>query len=126
MRLYRGARGLVLAAVIAAATLPVDRAVACTDLGQAPTTRWSLETVGGASWLVTPCGQRFLSLGVNALDGGYPYREKAGKIYYSWTAFAPTEGAWVDTARDRLASWGFNSAGGWSLAPRGIAGADDR
>ncbi len=107
------------AAIAALATaMPLTRAAACTDFGQALTTRWSLETVGGASWLVTPCGQRFLSLGVNALDGGYPFREKAGKIYYSWTAFTPTQTAWVDVMRDRFASWGFNSAGGWSLAPQ--------
>ena len=35
----------------------------------------SLSTGDGAAWLVTPCGDRFWSLGVNAVDGGYPYRE---------------------------------------------------
>ena len=69
----------------------MDRAVACTDLGSGANDAVVARDGGGASWLVTPCGQRFLSLGVNALDGGYPYRDKAGKIYYSWTAFAPTE-----------------------------------
>ena len=117
MRLSRRGRGLALAAIIAAA-LPAGRSAACTDLGQAPTTRWSLATENGASWLVTPCGRRLLSFGVNALDGGYPYREKAGKVYYSWTAFAPTQQAWVEAARRRLAAWGFDSAGGWSLPPQ--------
>jgi hypothetical protein len=117
MRLHRRGRSLAFAAIVAAA-VPVGRAAACTDLAQAPTTRWSLATVGGTSWLVTPCGQRFLSLGVNAIDGGYPFREKAGKVYYSWTAFAPSRRAWVGATRERLAAWGFNSAGGWSLAPQ--------
>jgi hypothetical protein len=90
--------------------------VAC-DLAHAPSTRWSLAGESGVSWLVTPCGEHFLSLGVNALDGGYPYREKNGKIYYSWTAFAPSPDAWAKTTRQRLAAWGFNSAGGWSLPP---------
>ncbi|HUC70632.1 MAG TPA: hypothetical protein VMS01_05515, partial [Stellaceae bacterium] len=117
MRLSRRGRGLALAAIIAAA-LPAGRSAACTDLGQAPTTRWSLATENGASWLVTPCGRRLLSFGVNALDGGYPYREKAGKVYYSWTAFAPTQQAWVEAARRRLAAWGFDSAGGWALPPQ--------
>ena len=85
------------AAIAALATaMPLTRAAACTDFGQALTTRWSLETVGGASWLVTPCGQRFLSLGVNALDGGYPLSREGRQVYYSWTAFAPTQAAWVD------------------------------
>jgi hypothetical protein len=72
---------------------------------------------GGVSWLVTPCGDRFFSLGVNVLDGGYGDREKNGKIWYSWRAFAPTLADWAADTRRRLFSWGFNSAGGWSLPP---------
>jgi hypothetical protein len=108
-------RGLALAVLVAA--LPLASATACTDIADAPTTRWSLATENGVAWLVTPCGGHFLSFGVNALDGGYPYREKDGKVYYSWTAFAPSEGAWVAATRHRLAKWGFNSAGGWALPP---------
>src|SRR5271169_2631347 len=112
-------RGRVLAlAALAAAAFPVAPASACLDLAQAPTTRWSLVNKSGVSWLVTPCGERFLSFGVNALDGGYPYREKGGKVYYSWTAFAPTPDAWVEATDRRLSTWGFNSAGGWSLKPQ--------
>jgi hypothetical protein len=96
----------------------VGRAHACIDFAAAPSTRWSLITEHGVSWLVTPCGERFFSLGVNILDGGYPEREKAGKIYYSWTAFGPTVDDWAAKARRRLASWGFNSAGGWALPPQ--------
>ncbi len=117
MPLCRRGWGLALAAIVAAA-LPAGRATACADLAQAPTTRWSVATVNRVSWLVTPCGQRFLSFGVNALDGGYPYRQKDGKIYYSWTAFAATRAAWVEATRRRLAAWGFNSAGGWALPPQ--------
>jgi hypothetical protein len=116
MRVRGRARALALAAVVAA--LPFGRASACTDLAAARSTRWSLATEHGVSWLVTPCGQRFLTLGVNALDGGYPYREKNGKVYYSWIAFAPDRAQWVDTTRRRLAAWGFNSAGGWGLPPQ--------
>ena len=116
MRFRRRARALALAAVVAA--VPEARAAACTDLARAPSTRWSLMTEHGISWLVTPCGQPFFSLGVNALDGGYPDRSRDGKIWYSWTAFDPTQAQWVDTARQRLAKWGFNSAGGWSLPPQ--------
>jgi hypothetical protein len=69
------------------------------------------------AWLVTPCGDHFFSLGVNVLDGGYADREKAGKIWYSWKAFAPTVGDWAANTRRRMFSWGFNSAGGWALPP---------
>ena len=66
---------------------------------------------------MTPCGERFFSLGVNVLDGGYPEREEAGKIWYSWKAFAPTLADWAAETRQRLFAWGFNSAGGWALPP---------
>ncbi len=113
----RRGRAILLAAAVAVA-FPVGAALACNDFAKAPSTRWSLAKVGGVSWLVTPCGDRFFSLGVNALDGGYPDREKEGKIYYSWRAFAPSVADWVDATRRRLAAWGFNSAGGWSLPPQ--------
>ena len=83
----------------------------------APSSRWSLAREDRVAWLVTPCGDRFFSLGVNVLDGGYPQREKDGKIWYSWEAFAPTLADWTVQTRRRLLSWGFNSAGGWALAP---------
>jgi hypothetical protein len=107
-------RALLFAAAVWAAH--AGNAAAC-DLANAPT-RWSLASRDGVSWLITPCGGRFFSLGVNAVDGGYPSREKAGKIYYSWKAFAPSLADWVDTARRRLGEWGFNSTGGWSLSPQ--------
>jgi hypothetical protein len=116
MRFCGRGPALALAAMVVA--LAPMRALACTDLAKAPSTRWSLTTEHGVSWLVTPCGQRFFSLGVNAVDGGYPYRRKDGKIWYSWTAFDPNLAQWVATSRRRLAQWGFNSAGGWSLPPQ--------
>ena len=72
----------------------------------------------GVDWLKTPCGDRFYSLGVNILDGGYPEREQDGKIYYTWQAFAPTLPDWIANTHQRLRRWGFNSAGGWSLSPQ--------
>jgi hypothetical protein len=112
----RGRRCALAAAAVLAAALITTVAPACT-LATAPTTRWSLATEDGVAWLVTPCGRRFYSLGVNALDGGYPARETDGKVYYSWKTFAPSLGQWVAATRRRLAAWGFDSAGGWSLPP---------
>ena len=63
-----------VAAVLLAATLLSQEAGAC-DLDHAPSSRWSLTAEGGVWWLKTPCGERFYSLGVNVLDGGYPFRE---------------------------------------------------
>src|SRR5206468_6371781 len=92
---------------------------ACADFAAAPSTRWSLVQEGGVSWLVTPCGERFFSLGVNVLDGGSFEHQKRGTAYsgYRWEAFAPTLADWTAETRRRLFSWGFNSAGGWALPP---------
>jgi len=116
MRFCGGRWVLALATIVAA--LHSASASTCADLDAARSTRWSLVTEHGVSWLVTPCGRAFFSLGVNALDGGYPHREENGKVYYAWTAFAPTEEAWAKATRRRLSAWGFNSAGGWALPPQ--------
>jgi hypothetical protein len=108
-------RAFLLIALIAA--LPLGAAAAC-DFAHAPSSRWSLEREEGVAWLVTPCGDRFYSLGVNILDGGALERKRDGKIWYSWTAFDPSLAAWVAETRKRLERWGFNSAGGWSLPPQ--------
>ena len=102
---------------IAALLLAAAAARAC-DFAQAPSSRWSLERQNGVAWLRTPCGDRFYSLGVNILDGGYPERENDGKLWYSWKAFAPSLADWIAETRARLDRWGFNSAGGWSLSPQ--------
>jgi hypothetical protein len=111
-----------LAALALLTGFSVGRAYACTDFAAAPSTRWSLTTEHGVSWLVTPCGERFFSLGVNVLDGGNHEHERVGKAYsgYNWERFAPTLQDWAAESRRRLFSWGFNSAGGWALPPQVI------
>ena len=106
---------IFLCALLAACSCAAARAC---EFDSAPSSRWSLAADRGVWWLKTPCGEPFYSLGVNILDGGYPDREKDGKVYYSWPAFAPTLGDWILETRHRLKEWGFNSAGGWSLAPQ--------
>src|SRR5207302_11196481 len=116
----RSLRVLVATALAAALYLSVGSALACSDFAAALSTRWSLATQDGVSWLVTPCGERFFSLGVNVLDGGNSERAKVGKAYsgYAWEAFSPTLQDWAAETRRRLFSWGFNSAGGWGLPPQ--------
>jgi hypothetical protein len=108
---------LAICAFALLSVLAPSRATAC-DFAQAPSSRWSLATEDGVSWLKTPCGERFYSLGVNIIDGGYSHRVKDGKTYYSWKAFAPSLGDWVKETRSRLDHWGFNTLGGWSLPPQ--------
>src|SRR5262249_25001479 len=78
------------AAWLGAVTLTIP-ASAC-DLATAPTSRWSLVAEDAISWLKTPCGERFYSLGVNILDGGNGEHAKLGVAYtgYDWQRFAPS------------------------------------
>ena len=105
---------LLLLALLA---LPVT-APACSDLTKAPHSRWSTESRKGVQWLVTPCGKRFFSIGVNVVDGGAETREINGRIHYHWGSFHQDLQTWADAARQRLHDWGFNTTGAWSLPPR--------
>ena len=109
-----------LAAAAIATAIQASAAWACADFAAAPSSRWSVRTQAGASWLVTPCGDRFYSLGVNVLDGGNGEHTKRGNAYagYRWQAVAPTLAEWSAETASRLKRWGFNTAGGWSLPPQ--------
>src|SRR5438128_2242382 len=88
---------------------------ACPNLTEAPTSRWSVAREGGARWLITPCGERFFSLGVNVVDGGITYT--SGGRHYDWQRTDATLELWAKRAADRLDDWGFNTVGSWSLEP---------
>ena len=87
------------------------------DLDHAPSTRWTIARHGAISQLVTPCGAPIFSTGVNVLDGGIT----AGYLprpHYDWrNTFSSLDG-WIAQTKERLADWGFNSAGAWSLPPK--------
>ena len=106
----RLALGVVLVVLAAGA------ADSCVDFSGAPSSRWKTTTEDGVAWLVTPCGDRFFSLGVNLVDGGARARDGAGG--YHWSAFRSSLSAWARMTREVLAGWGFNTAGAWSLPPR--------
>jgi hypothetical protein len=90
---------------------------ACSQFALAPHSQWKIEIQQSVSWLLTPCGERFLSISVNVLDGGYPSRIFKGRLAYHWGTFYPHLESWVAVTLQRLAAWGFNTAGAWSLKP---------
>ncbi|MBM3570823.1 MAG: hypothetical protein FJX52_00465 [Alphaproteobacteria bacterium] len=96
-------------------------AYGCADFAKAPHGRWSIARDAGAAWLVTPCGDRFFSIGVNVLDGGDKSADAAQRNSYTWSSFYPSLIAWTAATRHRLLGWGFNTAGAWSLDPDAIA-----
>src|SRR2546421_253913 len=100
-----------------ATVAPPGPVVACRDFAQAPGSRWRLASRQGVAWLVTPCGDPFFSIGINALNGGAPAREAAGRIAYHWGSYYPRLDGWLATTRARAARWGFNTAGASSLPP---------
>jgi len=109
----------LLAALAGALLLPplsVAAGTAC-ELATAPSTRWSVIAQDGVSWLKTPCGERFFSIGVNVLDGGAS-GTPLKRPHYDWHEAAASLDDWVKATRQRLFDWGFNSAGAWSLPPQ--------
>ncbi|HVA14578.1 MAG TPA: hypothetical protein VNF99_15130 [Stellaceae bacterium] len=109
-------RGLLTATVLLAAFFTTLSASAC-DLAHAPTTRWTIARHGAVSNLVTPCGDPFFSTGVNVLDAGIT-ASYLDRPHYDWRNSAGSLDEWVAETKERLARWGFNSAGAWSLPPR--------
>ena len=104
----------VVAALIA---LAGGEAQACLDEAKAPSTRWSIAKDHGIAWLMTPCGGRFFSLGVDVVDAGAS-GANLNRPHYDWSEHATTFSDWARQARDRLIGWGFNTAGAWSLPPQ--------
>src|SRR5215467_4887228 len=110
-------RGYASAALFLVAFFCATAVARACDLDHAPSTRWSIMRHGAISSLVTPCGDDFYSTGVNVLDGGIT----AGYLdrpHYDWRNSFASLSDWIADTKQRLADWGFNSAGAWSLPPR--------
>src|SRR5262249_20182963 len=82
--------GLAVLALLAL----VRPAAACEDLAEAPSSRWSVVNDDGVSWLATPCGDPFFSIGVNVIDGGKS-GELLSRAHYTWEQFEPSLSAWL-------------------------------
>ena len=83
---------------------------ACPDLPSATSSRWRVTVDQGVAWLVTPCGDRFFSLGVNVVDGG----GQGARPSYAWGRYYPDLLAFWAATRARLVAWGFNTLGAYS------------
>jgi hypothetical protein len=91
-------------------------ALACADFSRAPSSRWATRQANGVQMLVTPCGDPFLSIGVNIVNSPVPIEKIAGQRY-EWRRFYRSEAEFYAETRRRLASWGFNTGGAWSAPP---------
>lgn len=103
-----------------AALLPGAAAFACSDSDRTPSSRWSIGRLATGPVLLTPCGEPFFSIGVNAVSGGDLEDFERNPHAYWWARFASSRSTWAKSARWRLSEWGFNTAGAWSLPPAEI------
>ena len=88
------------------------------ELAQVVAPHWGVHSENGAEWLVDPCGERFYSVGINVLDSEVPKLPLPdGRKRYEWRRFYPSLATWRDDTVQRIRSWGFNTAGAWSLPP---------
>src|SRR4051794_39123995 len=114
-------RRYAIALAAAAMLLRVGSAAACDDFAAAPSSRWSIAAGEAGPVLLTPCGDPFFSLGVNAIDGGAGAEDAANpERAYRWERFVETRAEWAAGVRRRLLGWGFNTAGAWSVPPAEI------
>jgi hypothetical protein len=105
-------RIFAIAVTIAAALLCRSLANADCDASGGPD-RWSLEVQDGVSWLMTPCGERFFSVGINGIDqslGASPIESIATKPGRGF-GNAPS---WTERTLGQVQEWGFNTAGSFS------------
>ena len=91
-------------------------AMAC-GLGNAPDAHWRTAKIQNEAWLVTPCGTQLFSIGVNVLDSGNS-GAKLDRPHYDWRRYNISLDEWIGDTKARLAQWGFNTAGSWSLPPQ--------
>lgn len=69
--------------------------------------RWKLESHDGVSWLITPCGGRFFSIGVNTL------LPSSGPVNI-WPRIPRSSDIWARRTAAQIRAWGFNTAGAFS------------
>src|SRR5262245_59395483 len=94
-----------LLAVMILISLCICAVDACSQLALAPHSRWQVTVQNGVFWLLTPCGERFWSSGVNVLNTGYPQRVFEGRLTYHWGTFYPNLATWAQSARQRMLAW---------------------
>ena len=76
--------------------------------------RWTLQSHGGVSWLVNPCGERFFSIGINTLsDSPSPPLLTRGSANL-WRPIPRASDTWTRRTLKRVSAWGFNTAGAFS------------
>jgi hypothetical protein len=76
---------------------------------------FSIQERNGVFWLARPNGERFFSLGACCVSQGFS-RDRFNPRNPGYAAFQhyANSNLWAKATINRLASWGFTTAGGWS------------
>jgi hypothetical protein len=111
-----GSRSLTLIVAILLSLLSPGFAAADCNPPWPSNSRWKLESRNGVSWLVTPCGERFLSVGINGLDEKLLVPPPDLRADKSWVSSHLDADSWARRTAQRMSAWGFNTVGGFSSA----------
>jgi hypothetical protein len=103
---FRRGLSIAIAAAVLLSVAPGVGEAACIPRPGSPG-RWTLQSHDGISWLVTPCGEQFFSIGVNNLIDSSSSRQTSEPP-------SPAPDKWALGTAARLRAWGFNTAGAFS------------
>lgn len=77
--------------------------------------QWKLESRDGVAWLMTPCGEPFFSIGVNALTDTSTPPLRWDPKRSSWLPPYQATDEWAHRTAAQVRAWGFNTAGAFSV-----------
>jgi len=110
---FRLGRSIAIAAVVVLSMMPgIGRAACAPRPGS--TDGWKVQSHAGVSWLVTPCGERFFSIGVNSLTDTTSPPLTWSREKNAWILPYQAPDAWARRAAGQVRAWGFNTASSFS------------
>lgn len=108
-------RSILIAIMVFLCMAPRPGGAACS--GQpGSASRWTLQAHGRVSWLITPCGDQFFSIGVDTLIDNSPPALRRSSARNSWGPPYRAADAWTRRAAGQIRGWGFNTAGAFSAS----------
>ncbi len=76
--------------------------------------RWKLQSRDGVAWLITPCGDRFFSAGINTLTDTAAPPLVWSPEKHAWLTPYQTSDTWARRTAAQVRGWGFNTASAFS------------
>jgi len=112
MRL-RLVRLMAIAVIVFLSMMPGSSGAACLPRPDTAN-RWRLQSHDGVAWLMTPCGERFFSIGVNSLTDSSSAPLQWSSEKKLWLPLSKAPDAWARSTAAQISTWGFNTASAFS------------